>query len=149
MSESRSLTQIRRMVDQALSEWGGYFTQLEPTHFRATQGSAEVHVRVVEEPSDTVVVRVRAPVSYEAELDSMGMRFLLEANDNMPIATFGVDENGTVFVGQTLHGEWLQPEELRSTVRAVAIAANCLDELITERTAGKRSIDVKPWLKEP
>jgi hypothetical protein len=148
MSEQRSLTKVRHMVDDALAHWGAYFTQLSPTHYRATQGSAEVYVKVVEEPSGVAMVRVRAPVSYGAELDVMAMRFLLEANDNMPIATFGVDEKGTVFVGQSLHGEWLQPEELRQTVRAVAIAANCLDELISERTSGKRSIDVKPWLKD-
>ena len=150
MGESRSLTTIRRMVDDALDEWGSYFTKLEPTHYRAVQGSAEVFVHVEEDLSGMVMVRVRAPVSYEpAKLDNTNMMFLLEANDNMPIATFGVDEEHTVWVGQTLHGEWLQPEELRQTVRSVAITANCLDELISERTAGKRSIDVKPWLKEP
>jgi len=149
MSEQRSLTKVRHMVDEALARWGAYFTKLDSTHYRAVQGSAEVFVKVEEEPSGVPMVRVRAPVAYEAQLDSTGMRFLLEANDNMPIATFGVDEEGTVFVGQSLHGEWLRPEELRQTVRAVAIAANCLDELISERTSGKRSIDVKPWLKEP
>jgi hypothetical protein len=141
------LGQVKWQVDQVLEELGSYFTRIESGRYRAVQGSAEIWVEVERESDGEVLVRIRAPVAYHAAPDTLDLTFLLQANGTMPVATFGMDDDRTISVGQTLYGEHLHPEHLRKTVRAVAIFANCLDELIAQRTDGRRSIDVKPWLK--
>ncbi len=141
------LRQVKWLVDQALDEFGGFFKKIDSGRYRAVQGSAEVFVAVEREQDGEVLVRIHAPVAYHAAPDQLDLAFLLQANGTLPVATFALDEARTITVGQTLYGEHLHPEHLRKAVRAVALAANCLDELIAERTAGKRSIEVKPWLR--
>ncbi len=149
MADDPRVVRVRRQLDAALEEYGAYFKRVAFGHYQALQSTAEVFVDVELDDNGEVLVMVRSPVSYESQLGEAEYRLLLEMNGGMPTAMFGITPENTIFVGQTLFGEHLAPETLFKTVRAVALTGDALDELISAKVGGKRSIDAKPWLKRP
>lgn len=144
---STKLQQARWKIDSILESYGSFFKKLDSGRYRAVQGSAEVLVEVQLTADEVPVVHFSAPVSYNAMVDQRDAVALLKANADLTLGAFAFDAQGAVVISYTMPIEHAPVEALKWVVRTIALAADGLDELISARTSGQRSIDAKPYLK--
>lgn len=106
-------------------------------------GSAFAQVEVNPWGDDDATITTRAYVVSGAQMDYDLLLFLLRENDTMRFGGFGVDRQNDIFFEHTIVGSSCDPEELKSSVLAVIMAADLYDEVITERWGGSRALDRK------
>ena len=140
---SLAVTATCEIIEQTLGT-SPAFEKLGDDLFIVKQGSAYVMVRVVPWDQDRAVVRCVAQMVTGIEMDGELAIKLLAMNAVMRFGTFAYEPGNRVllFSHSILGGPTLDPEELVSTLTAVAIIADDWDDRIIAEYGGRTMEDV-------
>lgn len=113
--------------------------------FALQEGSAFVYVRAFSIDDDTAGVEVFSHVVTEIDLAPELLLYLLTQNLRLTLGAFGVaagdDGKGSVLLSHSIIGTRMQPEELWSSVRAIASTADEMDDQIAGTFGGITALD--------
>lgn len=130
--------QLRQKVERYLEEiFGAAHTDSEGD-FVIPSGSAVAFIRPVEIHGGQTAVRVWAITNKELAVTDGLTRYLATENAKLVFGTLALDDSrGVVVLGHTLLGEFLNREELKVAVAAVAMVADQCDDEIKSRFGGR------------
>lgn len=113
-------------------------------HYAISQGSAAVFIYPVQWEHYTLV-EIIAPVAQDIDstrINADFALFLTDINNKLLFGKFSFDDTyQTIWCEHVLLGDFLDARELIVALEMVALTADKYDELIAERTGGKRAID--------
>jgi len=110
--------------------------------FVVQRGSARVFIRPIEQEGRTFA-QILSITNVGVTIDGQLTRFLATENTDLPFGKFGLVEEGAhVTIGHTLLGDFLNREELKVAVGAVADTADEYDDTIKSRFGGRLFTDV-------
>ncbi len=139
MSEAVTLT--KEKVQRYLTDLLGSVSLDRDGDFFVRNGSAQVFLRVVPFGEKNTIVRIWAPTNHgvpeSAELYhyiATCARFYFGALTASPTPA----NTANIAFSYSLLGEFLDPDELRSAVSAVAVSADTIDDEIKEKFGGMR-----------
>ena len=127
---------VQRMLTQTL----GTVQVDKDGDFTFRHGSARVFIRVTEAFGDHTVVRITAYTNFGVPPSPELFHFVATSNAFVfgQMTAVERDEGVTVIFGQTILGDSLDPDELMTSVAAVASSADHLDDEIQQRFGGER-----------
>lgn len=127
---------VQRMLTQTL----GTVQVDQDGDFTFRHGSARVFIRVMAAFGDHTVVRAFAYTNLEVPPSPELFHFVATNNAYVfgHLTAVERDEGVTVVFGQTILGDSLDPDELMTSVAAVASSADDVDDKIQQRFGGKR-----------
>jgi hypothetical protein len=130
--------ELRRRLERYLDElFGGHQTDPEGDYV-VPFGSALAFLRPIEIYGGQTAVRVWAITNVDVPVTDELTRFVATENGKLVFGVLSVDEQrGAVLLGHTLLGEFLNREELKVAVAAVATVADGYDDEIKSRFGGR------------
>ncbi|MGO9973832.1 MAG: T3SS (YopN, CesT) and YbjN peptide-binding chaperone 1 [Solirubrobacteraceae bacterium] len=131
--------QVRALLSQLYGESARADTRAPV--FWIAYGSAEVGISVEVLQGQRVYTRVFAWVVTGPRVDADLMQYLLNANRNMRLGAFAIDQEGDVEFAWGLADTELSVTSLRSGIQAVMQTADEFGSLIKEQFGGLRAID--------
>jgi hypothetical protein len=112
--------------------------------YAITQGSTAVFICPVQWEHYTLV-QIFAPVAQDINSTCINAEFALfltNLNNQLLFGKFSFDDSRqTIWCEHVLLGDFLDARELIVALEMVALTADRYDEIIAERTGGKRAID--------
>jgi Putative bacterial sensory transduction regulator len=139
MSEAITLT--KEKVQRYLADMLGTVSIDRDGDFFVRNGSAQVFLRIAPLGEKNTMVRVWAPTNHNVP-ESPDLYRYLATNTRYYFGALTAQPNdnntATVVFSYSLLGEFLDPDELRSAVTAVAVAADALDDEIKSKFGGTR-----------
>ena len=109
--------------------------------FWVQNGSASVQVAIFPWGDDDATVCVRSWVVTGADVNADLGKYLLRENADMRFGAFGVDQDGDITFEHAIVGSTVDKNELRASIRAVAVTADKYDDEIVSKYGGERSLD--------
>lgn len=106
--------------------------------FYLQMGSAVAHITVQPWGDDECAVNSRCYVVREPDIVPELMHYLLRKNDTMRFDAFGLDKDDDIFFEHAITGTSCTKADLRSSVLAVVLTADKLDDEIVSQWGGKR-----------
>lgn len=139
------LALLRDRVESYLQEAFGRWETDGDGDYRLDCGSARVFVCPRAWTEDKTVVRVFSIVALGVPATPALTEFLASENFHLTFGHFAYDDarQGVWFIHNLL-GDFLDPEELCTAVRAVADLADHYDDLIKERFGGRLFTEAEP-----
>ena len=140
-------TKVQRECYQQVATWmeemfDKYpWEKLDEPGFGLFMGSAWVEVRIHPWQQDAAI-ETRSHVVRGAEITPELMQFLLRKNAELHIGGFGLLFDNTIVYQHSITGTNLDENELVTSVNTVAVIADHYDDLIVEKSGGKRATDV-------
>lgn len=113
----------------------------ERPEFAVGVGSAKALTAVFPFQDDDAVISTRAYVTRGTPATLEFYTWLLHQNHRMTFGSFGVDDQGDVFLEHSIVGSTCDQPELSASVLAVALLADDFDDQIVTRWGGRRAID--------
>jgi hypothetical protein len=141
-----NLAAMRQQVQRILARQVGSIQVTADEEFSFAYESTRVFVRVDPFGESGTSVSVYAVTNVDLPPSPELFRYVATEGSSWIFGHLGAgeSEDGTVTTTfrQTLLGEYLDPQELRAAVIAVATTADDLDDQIKERFGGKRMADL-------
>jgi hypothetical protein len=140
--EDNVLEGLRTKVREYLLDAFGVVDVDPEGDFSLPHGSSRVFVSLHDWTGGRHVVRVFAVTNREVEVTPELTRFLATANNELLFGKFSLlDDRRIVLFEHALLADFLDPEELKVTVAAIAVGADDYDDRIQEIAGGKRFVD--------
>lgn len=139
MSEAVTLT--KEKVQRYLADMLGTVSMDRDGDFFVRNGSAQVFLRVMPFGDKNSIVRVWAPTNQDVPESPELYRYIATNTRYLfgGLAAHATGKNtANIAFAYSLLGEFLDPDELRSAVTAVAVAADTLDDEIKSKFGGTR-----------
>ncbi len=111
--------------------------------FTISYGSTQVMVIVRPFTNDDTSIECVSNVVSGAMITSDLMNFLLRKNAELHIGGFGLLFDDTIVYQHSIAGSNLDPNELITSVKAVAVISDYYDDEIVAMAGGKRSVDLE------
>jgi len=144
-TESKIVEELRSKVEKYLRQKELSYEVKSGGTLWVRQGSTVVVVAPMQwGENEQTLVKLSAPVSLEIKKISPELtRFLAEKNNQLLFGKFSLDvKNNTVWYEHVLLGDYLDAEELFTSLAAIAITADQHDEKISKMSGGKRFADL-------
>ena len=131
------------LIEKTLSDNKAY-RKVEEKMYVVKQGSSYVMITVVPWGEDRAIVRCVAQLVKGVRMESALALQLLALNAVLRFGAFAYVKEGdlVLFLHSILGGDTLDPEELVSTIRDVALIADDWDDKIIEHFGGQRMQDL-------
>lgn len=120
------------------------YRKIEDKMYVVKQGSSYVMITVVPWGEDRAIVRCVAQLVKGVRMEASLALQLLALNAVLRFGAFAYVKEGNLvlFLHSILGGDTLDPEELNSTIRDVALIADDWDDKIIEHFGGQRMQDL-------
>ena len=144
-TESKIVEELRSKIEKYLRQKQLSYEVKSGGTLWVRQGSTVVVVAPMQwGENEQTLVKLSAPVSLEIKKISPELtRFLAEKNNQLLFGKFSLDvNNNTIWYEHVLLGDYLDAEELFTSVAAIAITADQHDEQISKMSGGKRFADL-------
>lgn len=130
----------RERVQRMLTDLFGRIEVDKDGDFTFRHGSARVFIRVSEGFTDHTVVSVEAPTNLRVPASPELFHYLATENHYTfgAFRAFDGDNGVLVLFRQSILGDTLDPDELKTTIGAVASTADDVDDEIQNRFGGDR-----------
>ncbi len=136
----KAYERIKKMIQELFGEVGAKISEDSP-HWLIPAGSAMVHVSISAWRDDMHLVEITAYVTQGTEVTPQCMRYLLDENHTMVFGGFTLDSDGDIAFNHSAVAETCQKEDLKTMIMAVSHSADAYDDVIVERSGGKRAYD--------
>jgi hypothetical protein len=142
---SRSQEACYRRVTEFLAASFGDQVWASPQqpYFVLRRGSAAATVDI-QDWDEGSVVKTWSLVVTDLQPTPELYEYLLRLNADQQFGAFALDADNDIVLSHTIIGDTLDPEELRSSVEAIARSADRYDDEIVERFGGLRAKDREP-----
>ena len=140
---SKAHKETYEKVGEWMKELFGMFSDPIPDTpaFIFRQGDTLVHVLVLPWGADDATIAAHSYVVYEVEATPDLMHYLLLANSEVRFGGFGLDSDDDVFFRHTIVGSTCDPEELKTSVLAVANSSDQFADKIIAAHGGVKPVD--------
>lgn len=140
--EPEAVVKLRGMIETTLSSMVEGYGADDHGNYVLGLESARVFVVPAWVEEDKTVIRVFAITNLDVPVTAELTRYLLEKNMEFVFGGFALDvENGAVWFNHNLLGDFVAPEELETTMAAVAHTADQFDDEIKGRFGGRLYVE--------
>lgn len=131
------------LIEETLRNSNAY-RKIDQSLYVIKQGSTYVMINVVPWGDSRAMVRCTAQLVKGVDVDGPLAKQLLELNAHLRFGAFSWDpaEHTVLFNHTILGGSTLDPEELMTTLRDVALIADEYDDKLMKKYGGQRMIDL-------
>jgi hypothetical protein len=129
-------------VEAALNKKFPDHIKFDTGSYTITRGSTQVMIQIRPFTENETCVECIANVVIDANVDQELMKFLLRKNAELHIGGFGLLFDNTIIFQHSITGTNLDENELVTSINTVAVIADHYDDLIVEKSGGKRATDV-------
>ncbi|MEX2210521.1 MAG: YbjN domain-containing protein [Gaiellaceae bacterium] len=130
--------ELRQKLERLLDEIFGSHPTDSEGDFVVPHGSAVAFLRPIEIYGGQTAVRVWAITNVGLDATDDLARYIATENGKLVFGVLSLDDTrGAVVLGHTLLGEFLNREEVKVAVAAVAMVADSYDEEIKARFGGR------------
>jgi hypothetical protein len=130
--------ELRQKLERMLDDLFDTHQQDPEGDYVVPYGSAVAFLRPIEIYGGQTAVRVWAITNVGLNVTDDLARYLATENGKLVFGVLSLDDSrGTVVLGHTLLGEFLNREELKVAVAAVAMVADTYDDEIKSRFGGR------------
>lgn len=131
------------LIEETLRNSNAY-RKIDQSLYVIKQGSTYVMINVVPWGDNRAMVRCTAQLVKGVDVDGPLAKQLLELNAHLRFGAFAWDpvEHTVLFNHTILGGTTLDPEELTTTLRDVALIADEYDDKLMKKYGGQRMIDL-------
>ena len=139
MSEAVTLT--KEKVQRYLTDLLGSVSMDRDGDFFVRNGSAQVFLRVIPFGEKNTIVRIWAPTNHDVPESAELYHYIATSSRfyfGALVASPTPQNTANIAFSYSLLGEFLDPDELRSAVSAVAVSADTIDDEIKEKFGGMR-----------
>lgn len=116
-------------------------TYFDEESFIINKGSTQVLVKAENITEDHVVIDLISHVVKNAKVDDNLKNFLLRANSELKFGAFGLLFDDTITFQHSILANDFSEVDLKSSINAVASVADYYDDIIVEKSGGKRALD--------
>jgi hypothetical protein len=139
MADSEALTTLKSTIEKYLKESFGTYLKDQNDNYVLHAGSARVFIIPLNWVEGQTLIKIVAPVNWDAQPSDELARFLAVENMKLIFGKFSLDPNRRmVFFEHTLLGDFLNRKELEVAVKAIAVTADKYDDEIKAQFGGRK-----------
>jgi len=138
---SKSITEVNSKLKLFFENNFKDSTFFDAESFTITKGSTQVMVKANNITDEHVVIDLISHVVKDANVDDRLKNFLLRANSELKFGAFGLLFDDTITFQHSILANDFSEVDLKSSINAVASVADYYDDIIVEKSGGKRALD--------
>ena len=116
-------------------------TFFDEESFIVSKGSTQVLVKAENITEDQIVIDIISHVVKGANVDDNLKNFLLRANSELKFGAFGLLFDDTITFQHSILANEFSEIDLKSSINAVASVSDYYDDIIVEKSGGKRALE--------
>jgi hypothetical protein len=134
----QTIVKVKNILDEHFPDYIAF----DDGSFTINRGSTQVIIVIRPFTDDDTCVECSANVVTGATISNELMRFLLRKNAELHFGSFGLLFDDTITFSNSLSGINIDANELKTTLKAIAVIADYYDDIIVEMAGGKRAADL-------